>query len=228
VELRHRDGERGDRDAIDGSEIRIRRAYVEPAGTGWTGAALERWSRRVPINIWFVAGVAVLCCGMALLPPGWGRIGAMLLVVAVSRCLVPGHGPWEVDEFLFSGAVLDYDVIHDSPQAPGCPAWIGMGRLVAWVLGVGPYQALMGLSLVMSILICVPINTIAARITASETAGILAGLLYSFFPTAWMDAPRAFNVGQACFCWWQRWRCYFETAWSGPRSGARCVACVSV
>lgn len=190
VELRH-----GDRAGGDGSEIQIRRAFVEPAGTGWTGAELERWSRRLPTHIWFVAGVAILCCGMALLPPGWSRIVAMLMIVAVSRCLVPGHGPWEVDEFLFSGAVLDYDVLHDSPQAPGCPAWIGMGRLVAWTVGVGPYQALMGLSLLMSIVICVPISIVAARISGSETAGILAGLLYSFFPTAWMDAPRAFNVG---------------------------------
>ncbi len=61
--------------------------------------------------------------------------------VAATRFLALAASPGEIDEAVFSGAVTHFDLFDLSPQAPGFPVWILLGR-VFLPLCVTPFNAL--------------------------------------------------------------------------------------
>ncbi len=50
--------------------------------------------------------------------------------LAATRFLALADSPGEIDEAVFAGAVLHFDLFNLSPQAPGFPVWILIGRLL--------------------------------------------------------------------------------------------------
>src|SRR5512143_3350640 len=61
--------------------------------------------------------------------------------VAASRFFARADAPGENDEAIFAGAVTRYDLFDLSPQAPGFPLWILIGRLLHPVVP-NPFSAL--------------------------------------------------------------------------------------
>src|ERR1017187_8884840 len=71
------------------------------------------------------------------LPPAALVVGA----VAASRFFALAHSPGEIDEAIFAGAVTRFDLFDLSPQAPGFPVWILLGRALL-PFCVTPFNAL--------------------------------------------------------------------------------------
>ncbi|MBK6406441.1 MAG: hypothetical protein IPF66_16195 [Holophagales bacterium] len=55
-------------------------------------------------------------------------VAAILGAVVATRFLAIAVSPGEIDEAVFSGAVTRFDLAELSPQAPGFPVWILIGR----------------------------------------------------------------------------------------------------
>ena len=70
-------------------------------------------------------------------------------LVVASRFLALAASPGEIDEAVFAGAVTHFDLFDLSPQAPGFPVWILIGRALL-PFCVTPFNALATASTALS------------------------------------------------------------------------------
>ena len=75
---------------------------------------------------------------------------AGLVLVAAVRALTLPRSLWEMDEFLFSGAVGRFAPLHHRPHPPGYPLTVGLGKLFALVFH-NHFVSLVALAVVSSL-----------------------------------------------------------------------------
>jgi hypothetical protein len=115
----------------------------------------------------------------------------VLGAVAASRFLALACEPGEIDEAIFAGAVTRFDLFDLSPQAPGFPVWILIGRLLL-PLCVTPFNALATASTVLSAVALGALYTWGKRLVGGWAA--LAGTVFAAaLPVVWVNGGRAFS-----------------------------------
>ncbi len=123
-------------------------------------------------------------------PPFWVA-AAIVGALAATRFLAISVLPGEIDEAVLSGAVTHFDLFDLSPQAPGYPLWILIGRaLVPLVLE--PYTALVIASTVLSAL-AMPAFYGWGRRVVGGWAALAALLLSAAVPVVFVNGGRAFT-----------------------------------
>ncbi|HVT45209.1 MAG TPA: hypothetical protein VMT00_12565 [Thermoanaerobaculia bacterium] len=88
---------------------------------------------------------------------------------------------WEFDEPLFVSAVMAYDPLEHHPPPPGYPLLIGLAKLLALLLD--PFDALVALSLISSMIGFAALAIAFGNITSSRTTGIAGALLFYLSPS---------------------------------------------
>ena len=117
---------------------------------------------------------------------------ALLLGAASASCFVAlAAAPGEIDEAIFAGAVTRFDLLDLSPQAPGFPVWILLGKLFR-PLFVAPYQTLAALSTLLAALM-LPALYIWGRRLVGGWAALGGTLLAAALPVVWINGGRAFS-----------------------------------
>jgi hypothetical protein len=118
---------------------------------------------------------------------------AALVVGAVvaSRFFALAHSPGEIDEAVFSGAVTRFDLFDLSPQAPGFPVWILLGRALL-PFCVTPFNALATASTVLAACSVPALYLWGRRVVGGWSA--LAGVVLGYaLPVVWVNGGRAFS-----------------------------------
>jgi hypothetical protein len=111
--------------------------------------------------------------------------------VAASRFFALAHSPGEIDEAVFSGAVTRFDLFDLSPQAPGFPVWILLGRALL-PLCVTPFNALATASTLLAACAVPALYLWGRRVVGGWSA--LAGVVLGFaLPVVWVNGGRAFS-----------------------------------
>ena len=112
-------------------------------------------------------------------------------LVVASRFLALAASPGEIDEAVFSGAVTRFDLFDLSPQGPGFPVWILIGRALLPIC-VTPFNALATASTLLS-----AVGLIALYVWGRRTVGgwaALSGVLVAAaLPVVWVYGGRAFS-----------------------------------
>ncbi len=111
--------------------------------------------------------------------------------VAASRFFALAHSPGEIDEAVFAGAVTRFDLFDLSPQAPGFPVWILLGRALL-PFCVTPFNALATASTVLAACSVPALYLWGRRVVGGWSA--LAGVVLGFaLPVVWVNGGRAFS-----------------------------------
>ena len=111
--------------------------------------------------------------------------------IAASRFLALAASPGEIDEAVFAGAVTRFDLFDLSPQAPGFPVWILLGRALL-PLCVTAFNALATASTVLAAAGMVALWSYGRRIVGGWAA--LSGVAFAAaLPLVWIDGGRAFS-----------------------------------
>jgi hypothetical protein len=117
----------------------------------------------------------------------WLVLGA----VAASRFFALAASPGEIDEAVFTGAVTHFDLFDLSPQAPGFPVWILLGRALL-PLCVTPFNALATASTILAAAGFFALWTWGARVVGGWAA--LCGVVFAAaLPVVWINGGRAFS-----------------------------------
>lgn len=116
---------------------------------------------------------------------------AVLGLVAATRFLALAASPSEIDEAIFAGAVLRFDVFDLSPQAPGFPVWVLLGRLARLVVP-DAFLALATVSTISSAL-AFPALWVWGRTLVGGRAALAACLFAASLPVVWLNGGRAFS-----------------------------------
>lgn len=124
-------------------------------------------------------------------PPPFLLTALLLGAASASRFLAIALAPSENDEAVFSGAVTRFDLYELSPQAPGFPVWILLGRLFAPLLD-SPFLALAAVSTVLSAL-ALPALWVWGRSLVGEWAALGGTLLAASLPVIWVNGGRALS-----------------------------------
>ena len=101
------------------------------------------------------------------------------LAILVSRLMTLPRTPWELDEILFTRAVIDFEPLRSRPHPPGYPLLVGLGKLVHVVV-TDPWFALVVLSVVSSIIGFFALSRAATAITGERDTGCVAALIFYF------------------------------------------------
>ncbi len=118
-------------------------------------------------------------------------VAALLGAAVATRFLAIAASPGEIDEAVFSGAVTRFDLFDLSPQAPGFPLWILIGRALL-PLVPSPFQALAVASTLLSA-IALPALFLWGRRLVGGWAALGGTLLAAFLPVVWFNGGRAFT-----------------------------------
>jgi hypothetical protein len=117
----------------------------------------------------------------------WVALG----VVVASRFLAIAASPGEIDEAVFAGAVTRFDLFDLSPQAPGFPLWILIGRAFL-PLCVTPFNALATASTLSAAGAAIALWVWGRRVVGGWAA--LSGIVFAFaLPVVWINGGRAFS-----------------------------------
>ncbi|HKC23299.1 MAG TPA: hypothetical protein VKF32_01085, partial [Thermoanaerobaculia bacterium] len=104
--------------------------------------------------------------------------------LAATRFLALADSPGEIDEAVFAGAVLHFDLFNLSPQAPGFPVWILIGRLLMPFVR-SPFASLAIASTLLSAL-AIPALYIWGRRVVGGWAALGGTALAAALPVVWV------------------------------------------
>ncbi len=131
--------------------------------------------------------------------PPLALVLVVLGVLVASRFPALACSPGEIDEAVFAGAVTHYDLFDLSPQAPGYPLWILIGRVLL-PLCVTPFNALATAATLLSAL-ALPALYVWGRRTVGGWAALGGTLFAAALPVVWVNGGRAFSDAPAtAFC----------------------------
>jgi 4-amino-4-deoxy-L-arabinose transferase-like glycosyltransferase len=106
------------------------------------------------------------------------------VVVAAVRALTLPRSLWEMDEFLFSGAIGRFAPLHHRPHPPGYPLTVGLGKLFALVFH-SHFVSLVALAVVSSLVgywaLLVAFRRIAGG-PGAERVAVAGALLFQLSP----------------------------------------------
>lgn len=123
--------------------------------------------------------------------PPFALAAVVIGALAASRFFAIAASPGEADEAIFSGAVTHFDLFDLSPQAPGFPLFILLGRALL-PLCRQPYTALTILSTVLAAAALPALYAWGRRLVGGWAA--LAGILVAAaLPVVFVNGGRAFT-----------------------------------
>ena len=123
--------------------------------------------------------------------PPFALAALVVGAVAASRFFALAHSPGEIDEAIFAGAVTHFDLFDLSPQAPGFPVWILIGRVLL-PFCVTPFNALATASTLLAACSVPALYVWGRRVVGGWAA--LAGVVFAFaLPVVWVNGGRAFS-----------------------------------
>jgi len=123
-------------------------------------------------------------------PPSW-LVVLVLGVLVASRFPALARTPGEIDEAVFAGAVTHFDLFELSPQAPGFPLWILIGRALL-PLCVTPFNSLATASTLLSAL-ALPALYVWGRRAVGGWAALGGTVFAAALPVVWVNGGRAFS-----------------------------------
>jgi hypothetical protein len=123
--------------------------------------------------------------------PPFLMVGLLLGAAMASRFFAIAAAPGEIDEAVFAGAVTRFDLFDLSPQAPGFPVWILLGRALRPFFGT-PFHALAAASTILAAL-AIPALYVWGRTLVGGWAALGGTLLYAALPVVWGNGGRAFS-----------------------------------
>jgi hypothetical protein len=124
--------------------------------------------------------------------PAAATSAAVLGLILLSRLLLLPNGPWEQDEALMAGGVLDFDPARHMPLPPGFPLWIAIGKVVRKFAVADPLQALQVASALLSVLGFWALVGLWDRL-AGRWVALAGATLAAFLPGVWFHAARGFS-----------------------------------
>ncbi|MEA2603560.1 MAG: hypothetical protein QOF89_4552 [Acidobacteriota bacterium] len=115
-----------------------------------------------------------------------------VLLVAVRALTLP-RSLWEMDEFLFSGAVGHFEPLHHRPHPPGYPLTVGLGKLFALVFQ-SHFVSLVALAVVSSLVGYWALVAAFRRIAGGPAPGaerlaVAGALLFQLSPVMLVQGP---------------------------------------
>lgn len=122
-------------------------------------------------------------------PPKW-LVLLVLGVLVASRFPALARSPGEIDEAIFAGAVTRFDLFELSPQAPGFPVWILIGRALL-PLCVTPFNALATASTLLAG-VALPALYLWGRRCVGGWAALGGTVFAASLPVVWVNGGRAF------------------------------------
>ena len=123
--------------------------------------------------------------------PPFPLVAVLLGAVVATRFLAIAASPGEIDEAVFSGAVTRFDLTELSPQAPGFPVWILIGRALLPFIP-SPFLALTVAATLLSCVSLVALFLWGRRLVGGWAA--LGGTAFAaFLPVVWVNGGRAFS-----------------------------------
>ncbi len=123
----------------------------------------------------------------------------VLGALVASRIPALARSPGEIDEAVFAGAVTRFDLFQLSPQGPGYPVWILIGRLLL-PLFVTPFNSLATASTILSGVMLLSLYLWGRR-TVGGWAALGATVFAAALPVVWVNGGRAFaDTPGTAFC----------------------------
>ena len=123
--------------------------------------------------------------------PPFALVAVVLGVLAATRFFAIAVSPGESDEAVFAGALTHFDLFDLSPQAPGFPVWILLGRALL-PLFHEPFTALAVASTALAALLLPALYVWGRRLIGGWAA--LAGVLFAAaLPVVFVYGGRAFT-----------------------------------
>lgn len=118
-------------------------------------------------------------------------VALVLGAIVATRFLAIAVSPGEIDETVFAGAVTRFDLYELSPQAPGFPVWILIGRALL-ALVPSPFFALTVAATMLSCL-GLPALFLWGRRLVGGWAALGGTVFAAFLPVVWVNGGRAFT-----------------------------------
>jgi hypothetical protein len=115
----------------------------------------------------------------------------VLGVLVASRIPALARSPGEIDEAIFAGAVTRFDLFQLSPQGPGFPVWILIGRALLPVF-VTPFNSLATASTILAG-VMLPALYLWGRRMVGGWAALGATVFAAALPVVWVNGGRAFS-----------------------------------
>jgi hypothetical protein len=114
------------------------------------------------------------------------------VLCALSRFVAMARSIWDWDEALFCLGMRSYDVTNHHPHPPGFPVYIGLGRIVRFVVG-SDFRALQVINLIAGMLLFPAVFMLARELRMHFPTAVIAGALCAFFPNVWFYGGTAFS-----------------------------------
>ncbi|HUR80427.1 MAG TPA: hypothetical protein VM733_06655 [Thermoanaerobaculia bacterium] len=116
----------------------------------------------------------------------------LALFCAATRFLALARSLWDWDEALFTMAMGDYDVTMHHPHPPGFPVYIGMAKLLRFVIS-DDFRALQGVNMIAAVLLFPAMFLFARELRLRFSTSVSAAVLFAFFPNVWFFGGGAFS-----------------------------------
>lgn len=131
--------------------------------------------------------------------PPTALVVLVLGVLVASRIPALARSPGEIDEAVFAGAVTRFDLFQLSPQGPGFPLWILIGRALL-PLFVTPFNSLATASTILAG-VMLPALYLWGRRMVGGWAALGATVFAATLPVVWANGGRAFaDTPGTAFC----------------------------
>ena len=116
----------------------------------------------------------------------------LFAVCAATRFLAMARSLWDWDEVLFCLGMRAYDVTNHHPHPPGFPVYIGLGKLVRFVIH-DDFRALQAINLAAGMLVFPAVFMLARELRFRFSTAAVAGVLCAFLPNVWFFGGTAFS-----------------------------------
>ncbi|HEX2836430.1 MAG TPA: hypothetical protein VHW00_25720 [Thermoanaerobaculia bacterium] len=116
----------------------------------------------------------------------------LAVVCAATRFLSMARSLWDWDEALFALGMRDFDVTHHHPHPPGFPVYIGIAKLLRFVIP-SDFRALQAVNLIAGMLAFVAMFLFARELRLRFSTCAIAASLFTFFPNVWFFGGGAFS-----------------------------------
>jgi hypothetical protein len=116
----------------------------------------------------------------------------LFLFCAATRFLAMARSLWDWDEALFCLGMRAYDVTSHHPHPPGFPVYIGLAKLVRFLVH-DDFRALQAINLAAGMLVFPAVFMLARELRFRFVTAAIAGTLCAFLPNVWFFGGTAFS-----------------------------------
>lgn len=111
---------------------------------------------------------------------------------AATRFLAMARSLWDWDEALFCLGIRAYDVTNHHPHPPGFPVYIGLGKVVRFLVH-DDFRSLQAINLAAGMLLFPAVFMLARELRFRFVTSAIAAALCAFFSNVWFFGGTAFS-----------------------------------